>query len=165
MTVNMYAFWDAHYRIEDHELRVMVADAFLSMLDGCGWDRKRLTTPNYRHPMTRRKEWRKEWKVSVVDILADFIMRPVQVEERRRDYPVKNADAELYDRRKRKKREISYDSFEESGGQIDADRRVYIPDTRSSSADTAILDDPTDNKQAATRSAETHYYNVSLNDL
>lgn len=131
--LNLYAFWDEHYRIEDDELRVMIADAVISMIDAAERGRARLTVRKYRHPMTRRKLGRTRY--SILDILADFIMRPVQKAERCVEYPVKNADAEWYAEHKRRNREISYDSFTAGGGHIDIDGNVYLPKGNKSEDD------------------------------
>lgn len=109
----------------DDELRVQLVEIALEMLTAAGWDRKQLENRKYRHPMTRRKNWRTRF--SVLDVFADFIMRPAQGEERTAEYPVKNVDAEWYGEHKRHRREISYDAFTEGGGQVDIDGRVYIP--------------------------------------
>lgn len=123
--MNLYTFWDNNYRIEDDELRVAIADVVISKLESDGWDRKQLQARKYRHPMTRRKNWRTLY--SVVDVLADFIMRPVQKAERKAEHPVMNADAEWYDGKKRREREISYEGFNERGGRVDNDGKIYLP--------------------------------------
>ncbi|MBE1443897.1 hypothetical protein [Paenibacillus sp. OAS669] len=123
--MNLYTFWDENYRIEDEELRVKIADAVISVLEEAGWDREKIQARKYRHPMTRRKSWRT--LCSIVDVLADFIMRPEQRVEQSKEYPVKNADAEWYDGNKRRNREISYEGFEEGGGSVDIDKKVYLP--------------------------------------
>lgn len=123
--LNLFAFWDEHYRVLDDDLRVMIVKAALDMLNAAGWGRRQLEVRKYRHPMTRRKSW--AVKFSILDIFADIIMRPAQGTEFRAEYPVKNADAEWYDSKKRSKREISYEAFTDGGGQVDIDRRAYIP--------------------------------------
>jgi len=123
--LNLFTFWNEHYRIEDEELRVMVVDSAICLLELAGWNRRKLEKRRYRHPMTRRKNWRTRY--SVLDVFADIIMKPVQKEEFRAEYPVKNADAVWYDEDKRKRGEVSYDSFLEGGGQLDIDKKAYIP--------------------------------------
>ncbi|RED86197.1 hypothetical protein [Cohnella phaseoli] len=123
--MNLFKFWDEHYRkIEDDALRVELARIITDEYESRGW-RDRLFKRSYRHPMTRRKL--SPTRYSILDILADFIMRPIQAEERRRSHPVANSDAAWYAEDKRRKREKSYDSFTEGGGQIDVDGRVYLP--------------------------------------
>lgn len=123
--MNITSFWDTHYKIEDTELRVMIAEIVTDALLSVGWSRKKLEAPRYRHPMTRRKNYLARF--SILDILADFIMKAGMIEERSASHPVKNADGEVYREKQRKKREISYDAFIEGGGQVDLTGKVYYP--------------------------------------
>lgn len=124
--MNITAFWDRHYRIEDTELRVMIAEVVTDELQAAGWTREKLSTPRYRHPMTRRKNYLV--KYSLLEILADFIIKADMVAERRVGHSVKNADGEFNAEKRRKKREISLDAFLEGGGQIDLTGKVYYPE-------------------------------------
>ncbi|MDQ0492276.1 hypothetical protein [Paenibacillus brasilensis] len=123
--MNITTFWDAHYRIEDDELRVMIADVVTSTLLAAGWSRKKLAAQTYRHPMTRRKNYLSRF--SILEILADFIIKADMVTERTASHPVKNADAEFYREQQRKKREISLEAFIEGGGQVDLTGQIYLP--------------------------------------
>lgn len=79
--------------------------------------------------MTRRKSYLSRY--SILDILADFIMRPVQKVERSKPHPVKNADAEWYDAKRRRRREVSYDSLIDGGAQVDFLKKFYFPDEKT----------------------------------
>lgn len=124
--MNITAFWDKHYKIEDTDLRVMITELVTEELQAAGWTWEELSAPKYRHPMTRRKNYLT--KFSLLEILADFIIKADMIEERRKDNPVLNADAEVYREKRRKKREISLDAFLEGGGQIDLTGKVYYPE-------------------------------------
>ncbi|PQP85462.1 hypothetical protein [Paenibacillus sp. AR247] len=124
--MNITAFWDKHYKIEDTDLRVMIAEVVTDELQAAGWTREKLSTPRYRHPMTRRKNYLV--KYSLLEILADFIIKADMIAERRKDNPVLNADAEVYREKRKKKREISLDAFLDGGGQVDLTGKVYYPE-------------------------------------
>ncbi|WP_025717899.1 hypothetical protein [Paenibacillus sp. 1-18] len=123
--MNITTFWDAHYRIEDDELRVMIVDVVTSTLLAAGRSRKKLAAQAYRHPMTRRKNYLSRF--SILEILADFIIKADMVAERTASHPVKNADAEFYREQQRKKHEISLEAFIEGGGQVDLTGQIYLP--------------------------------------
>ncbi|SFS76207.1 hypothetical protein [Paenibacillus sp. 453mf] len=125
--INVYSFWDEHYRIEDGELRNMIAELVINELtDTAGWTRDDLMRPRYTHPMTRRKSFLK--KVSILDILADFIIKAKMSEETKANHPVKNADAAYYDDHVRSKKVISLDALLDGGVQIDGyTGQVYYP--------------------------------------
>src|SRR5690606_21330876 len=84
--------WDAHYRIEDEELRVMIASAVIDELMAAGWTRAHLIARRYIHPMIRRKDMFA--RRSILDILADFIVKSRQATEKTLEYPLRNAEAE-----------------------------------------------------------------------
>lgn len=90
--------WDAHYRIEDDELRVMIAGAVIDELTAAGWTRAHLTAKHYIHPMIRRKDM--FTRRNILDILADFIVKTRQATENTVDYPVRNAEAEWDENRR-----------------------------------------------------------------
>jgi hypothetical protein len=54
-------------------------------------------------------------------------MRPVQKVERSNTHPVKNADAEWYDTKRRREREVSYDGMLDGGVQVDVLKIFYYP--------------------------------------
>lgn len=114
--INLFKFWDKHNKIEDDELRVMLADTVIVELQAVGWSESRLQKKQYIHPQIRRKD--KFTRYSLLEILADFIMKPLQRDEVNQEYPVINADASNYAATKRKDHEYSFDSVTIDAGGV-----------------------------------------------
>ncbi|MHC8516193.1 hypothetical protein [Sporosarcina sp. ITBMC105] len=77
--------------------------------------------PFIRHPATRRKVIQPSF--TIAEVLADFILRAMQEEEKFADYPVLNPDTELrreFDR-KEKERSIVFESEQDTGAADSAE--------------------------------------------
>jgi hypothetical protein len=101
----VYRFWFHNYRrVKDHRRQVFV-DALLIRLRRELQSEYYLTAELIPHPEKARKDFYHNH--SVLEILADFLLRANQVEERSEDHPIYNPEKEFNDRESRKKVERS----------------------------------------------------------
>jgi hypothetical protein len=115
------AFWYEHYTKEyTTEERNQLAEEFAD-----NWlEKVSAVKPFIRHPATKHKRFNRELTVS--EVLADFIMRANQFEERQAEYPVNNPDRERNTSKKREaeERSIFFQGWEDA---LDKDKGESVP--------------------------------------
>lgn len=110
-------FWYEHYTKEytSEQRNQLVEDFSEKWLSAIS-----ITKPFIRHPATKLKRFNRE--LTVGEVLADFILRIDQVEEREAEYPVNNPDRERNTTQKREvvERSIFFQGWEDEIEKVPA---------------------------------------------
>ncbi|WP_088105240.1 hypothetical protein [Halalkalibacter urbisdiaboli] len=117
------AFWYEHYTKEyDTSRRNELVEEFaFKWLDN---SKIKADRPFIRHPATKKRQYNREYTVG--EILADFIMRVDQVEERSKEYPISNPDHKLTGERDREAQERAI-FFQWEEDALDKERGETVP--------------------------------------
>jgi len=146
-----YDFWGANKRTPQR-FRNKLTDDFLTE-----WQSKvNVMKPIMMHPDTKRKDFKRSR--SIADIMADFILDISQVDERKQEYPIENAEKAFRENLKRQKLERSIVFQSESdrdSGRLGEDYRTppysveeYTFNTRNPIEDRLFKEDKAETVEA-----------------